>query len=187
VGDTTLPARLGVLFFCYLFHTPGSCPGLTGVEGAGSIPRAVGVALVDYGIELLAFRAEPRQFVAQADDAAGDKQRWRRQLRSSGKRRQRAGQHLLAVSRSLLHDRGRARRGKPMRDELRAQDRQTEQSHVNHYGLIEIKRFSVTFPWEMCGSGPLRRTQASEVDCRRGACVTVGVRRESERRVKGQG
>jgi len=28
-------------------HTPRSCRGLTGVEGAGSIPRAVGVALVD--------------------------------------------------------------------------------------------------------------------------------------------
>ena len=28
-------------------HTPRSCRGLTGVEGAGSIPRAIGVALVD--------------------------------------------------------------------------------------------------------------------------------------------
>ena len=28
-------------------HTPWSCRGLTGVEGAGSIPCAVGVALVD--------------------------------------------------------------------------------------------------------------------------------------------
>ena len=77
---------------------------------------------------------EPRQRRLQPHHLADDDQRRRREARvprAPGKVGERAGDHALARRRRLLdHRRGR-RRGQPVRDELAAEDRQPEQSHVD--------------------------------------------------------
>ena len=56
--------------------------------------------------------------------------------RQHGQRFQRPDDHALLRGGALLHDRRRRRGGKPVRREFAAQDRQTEQSHIDNYRLV---------------------------------------------------